>query len=139
MVKEEKKSVLFVCIENSSRSQMAEEFAEKMGLHAASAGTTPSTQVNSYIVEAIFEKGIDISQNEPKGLTPDMLDQAALVVLTDPSTVKSLPRRQRWKMRNKYVEWSLPDPQGQPIEGIRLIWDQIELMVTSLANKSPPV
>ena len=139
MVKGEKKMVLFVCIENSSRSQMAEGFAKKLGLRAASAGTTPSTQVNSYVVEAMSEKGIDISQNKPKGLTADMVDQAGPVVLTDPSIMKSLPRGLRWKMRKKHVEWFLPDPQGQPIEAIRLIRDQIELMVTALANKSPSV
>jgi protein-tyrosine-phosphatase len=139
MVEKEKKMVLFVCIENSSRSQMAEGFAKKLGLQAASAGTTPSTQVNSYVVEAMLEKEIDISQNKPKGLTPHMVDQAGLVVLTDPSLVKSLPRSLRWKMRKKHVEWSLPNPQGQPIEAIRLIRDQIELKVRALADKLRPV
>jgi len=137
VVKEDKKSVLFVCIENSSRSQMAEGFAEKLGLRASSAGTVPSTQINSYVVEAMLEKGIDISKKKPKGLTPEMVDKADLVVLTDPSIVKSLQRSLRWKMRRKRVEWFLPDPQGQPIEGIRLIRDQIELMVIALANKLP--
>jgi arsenate reductase len=137
MVDKEKKLVLFVCIENSSRSQMAEGFAKKLGLRAASAGTVPSTQVNSYVVEAMLERGIDISQNKPKGLTPDMVDLAGQVVLTDPSIMKSLPLGLRWKMRNKHVEWSLPNPQGQPIEAIRLIRDQIELMVAALAKKSP--
>jgi protein-tyrosine-phosphatase len=139
MVKEEKKMVLFLCIENSSRSQMAEGFAKKLGIQAASAGTTPSTQVNSYVVQAMLEKGIDISQNKPKGLTPEMVDQAGLVVLTDPSIMKSLPRTLRWRMRNKHVDWSIANPQGQPIEAIRLIRDQIESKVTTLANEFPPV
>jgi len=138
MAKEEKDMILFVCIENSSRSQMAEGFAKKLGLRAESAGTTPSTQVNSYVVEAMREKGIDISQSKPKGLTADMINHAGLIVLTDSTILKSLRRSLRWKMRKKHVEWSLPDPQGQPIEAIRLIRDQIELMVKALANKSPP-
>jgi len=138
MAKEEKDMILFVCIENSSRSQMAEGFAKKLGLRAESAGTTPSAQVNSYVVEAMREKGIDISQSKPKGLTADMINHAGLIVLTDSTILKSLRRSLRWKMRKKHVEWSLPDPQGQPIEAIRLIRDQIELMVKALANKSPP-
>ena len=114
---------------------MAEGFAKGLGLRAESAGTTPSTQINSYVVEAMLEKGVDISHNKPKGLTADAIDRAELVVLTEPSIFKSLPRTLRWKMRSKHVEWSLPNPQGQPIEAIRLIRDQIELKVLALANR----
>ena len=128
---EDMNSVLFVCIENSSRSQMAEGFARRLGLNASSAGTVPSTHLNSYVVEAMSEKGIDISQNKPKELTPHMVDQAGMVVLTDPSIMKTLSRSLRWKIRKKHVEWFLPDPQGQPMEAIRRIRDEIEMMVTT--------
>ncbi len=63
------KEVLFVCVENAGRSQMAQAFAEKYGLKASSAGTVPSSKVNPLVVEAMKEKGIDISSNRPKMLT----------------------------------------------------------------------
>jgi arsenate reductase (thioredoxin) len=78
-------SVLFVCIENSSRSQMAEGFAKRLGMKAASAGTIPSTQVNPLVVQAMKEVGIDITLNKPREITPQMVEQARLVVLTDAS------------------------------------------------------
>jgi arsenate reductase (thioredoxin) len=91
----------------------------------------PSTHLNSYVVEAMSEKGIDISQNKPRELTPNMVDQAGMVVLTDPSIMRTMPRSLRWKMSKNHVEWFLPDPQGQPIEAIRRIRDEIEMMVTT--------
>ncbi len=115
---------------------MTEAFARKYGLNASSAGTMPSTQVNPYVVEAMMEKGIDISQNKPKGLTPDMVDRAGLFVLTDPSIMRSLPRSLRRKMRKKVIEWNLPDPQGKSIEEISYGRDRIEVMVEALAKNS---
>ena len=127
-------SLLFVCIENSSRSVMAEAFARRLGLEASSAGTFPSTHVNQLVVEAMDEVGVDVSQSEPKELTEEMIEGAGLVVLTDASLKEAIPGRFRKKMRRKVVEWNLPDPQGKPIEEIRDVRDRIEDMVKALAG-----
>lgn len=130
------RSVLFVCIENSSRSVMAEGFAKEMGMDASSAGSVPSTHVNSLVVEAMREVGIDVSRSRPKELTSDMIDGADLVVLTDASLEKAIPGKLRKKMKKKVVEWFLPDPQGKGIDEIRYIRDQIEKMVEKMAKGS---
>jgi len=126
--------VLFVCIENSSRSQMAEGFANKLGLRAISAGTVPSTHVNPLVVQVMQEKGVDITLNKTKEITPEMVDCARLVVLIDASLKQSLDKNLAKKVKKKLVEWNLPDPQGKSIEEIRFIRDQIERMVRSLAS-----
>ncbi len=126
------KSVLFVCIENSSRSQIAQGFAKNLGLEATSAGTFPSTHINPLVIKAMLEKGIDVSHNAPKSLTPEMIDRADVVVLTDSSIEDSIPKNLRGKMKKKLVKWSIPDPQGEPIEGIRIIRDEIESKVKEL-------
>lgn len=126
--------VLFICIENSSRSVMAEGFAKELGIDASSAGTFPSTHVNSFVVKAMKEVGIDVSQIKPKELNSRMIEDADVVVLTDSSLQKAVPSDLRKKMRRKIVEWNLPDPQGKSIEQIRYIRDEIEGMVRALAR-----
>ena len=69
-----------MCVENAGRSQMAEAFARKHGLKAASAGTMPGKQVNHVVVEAMREKGIDLSSVHPKTLTSKMIEDADIVV-----------------------------------------------------------
>jgi protein-tyrosine-phosphatase len=129
-------SILFVCIENSSRSQIAEGFAKKLGLEATSAGTVPSTHVNPLVIDAMREVGVEISGNAPKELTEKMIEDANLVVLTDASLERSLPGNLRRKMRKKVVEWNLSDPQGKSIDEIRYIRDEIEVMVKALVRSS---
>lgn len=128
-----RKSVLFVCIENASRSVMAEGYAKKLGLDATSAGTFPSTHVNSFVVDAMREVGIDVSKNRPKELNGSMINAAKLVVLTDASLEKAIPSKLRKKMK-KAVEWYLPDPQGKSLDEIRGIRDQVAKMVEGLAR-----
>jgi len=72
--------ILFVCVENAGRSQMAQAFTEKFGLKASSAGTVPSSRVNPMVVEAMRERGIDVSRRTPRMLTADMISGARLVV-----------------------------------------------------------
>ena len=115
---------------------MAEGFAKEFGLDASSAGTVPSTHVNSLVVEAMKEVGIDVSQSKPKELNGRMIEDAGLVVLTDASLEKAVPGDLRKKMRKKVVEWNLSDPQGKSIEEIRYIRDEIEGMVKALARTS---
>ena len=99
------KSILFVCIENSSRSQMAEGFARSLGLDANSAGTFPSTHVNPLVVQAMLEKDIDISGKSPKKITRDLIDQADIVVLTDASIEKAFPKDLKGRMKKKLISW----------------------------------
>lgn len=131
-----KGTVLFVCIENSSRSQMAEGFARRLGLEASSAGTFPSTHVNPLVIEAMDEVGIDISKSETKEITEKMIDDASVVVLTDASLENALPGNLRKRMRKKAVRWSIPDPQGRSIEEISFVRDDIERKVKDLAKNS---
>jgi len=100
---------------------MAEGFAREMGLDASSAGTFPSTHVNSLVVDAMKEVGIDVSRSKPKELTGEMIGGADVVVLTDASLEKAIPGNPRKKMRKKIVEWYLPDPQGKQLDEIRYV------------------
>lgn len=129
--------ILFVCIENSSRSVMAEAFAKQVGLEASSAGTVPATHVNPLVVEVMKEVGIDVSRGTPKKLTESMIEGAGTVVLTDASLEKSMPRNLWRKMRKKVLEWSIPDPQGRLIEEVRFVRDEIKAEVRKLAEGTP--
>jgi len=118
--------VLFVCVENAGRSQMAEAFAKKHGLNADSAGTIPSTQINPMVVAVMRERGIDISNNHPKTLTPQILEHASLVVTMGCSIDEACPRPMIAQMQKKLIEWHLDDPKGRPLEEVRKIRDEIE-------------
>lgn len=123
---------LFVCIENAGRSQMAEAFARRIGLRASSAGTIPSTKINPVVVQAMKEKGIDMLGNIPKPLTPEMINNATLVVTMGCSVEEACPKPMLAQMQKKLVDWALPDPKGQPIEKVREIRDEIERRVSQL-------
>jgi protein-tyrosine-phosphatase len=126
------KEVLFVCVGNAGRSQMAQAFAEKYGLKASSAGTVPSSKVNPLVVEAMKEKGIDISSNRPKVLTTEMINRASLVITMGCSVAEVCPKPTLAQMQKKLIDWNLPDPKGKPIEKVREIRDEIERKVTDL-------
>ena len=126
------KEFLFVCVENAGRSQMAEAFAKKHGFSAMSAGTAPSNKVNSVVVEAMREKGLDISGNSPKMLTSEMIQSASLVVTMGCSVEEACPKPMLAQMQKKLVDWNLPDPKGKPIDEVRRIRDEIETRVVEL-------
>jgi arsenate reductase (thioredoxin) len=128
-------SILFVCVENAGRSQMAEAFARKHGLVAESAGTMPAKQVNPVVVQAMKEKGIGLSSNSPKLLTPTMIDEAGLVVTMGCSVEELCPRPMLAQMQKKLVDWHLEDPKGKSIEQVRKIRDEIENNVVQLLAK----
>ena len=128
-------NILFICIENSSRSQMAEGFARARGMNATSAGTFPASQISSLVVQAMKEKGIDISSAKPKAITEQMVQEANVVVLTDASLEELLPKNIRKKIGKKLVAWSISDPQGQPIEVVRFVRDGIERSLNSMFAK----
>lgn len=138
MAREARDTVLFVCVENAGRSQMAEAFARKRGLNASSAGTVPSSKVNPVVVEAMRERGIEIGTNSPKMLTSEMINHASLVVTMGCSVEEACPRPMLAQMQKKLVDWDLPDPKGKPIEEVRKIRDEIERRVTDLSGTRPP-
>jgi protein-tyrosine-phosphatase len=118
--------ILFVCVENAGRSQMAQAFAEKLGLKASSGGTVPSSRVNPVVVEAMRERGIDLSRRSPRILTADMISHARLVVTMGCSVEEACPRPMLAAMQKKLVDWHLDDPKGRSIEEVRRIRDEIE-------------
>jgi arsenate reductase (thioredoxin) len=124
--------VLFVCVENAGRSQMAEAFAIKHGMNARSAGTIPSTRINPTVVDVMRERGVDISSNHPKTLTPDLIRDASLVVTMGCSIEEACPKPMIAQMQKKLVEWHLEDPKGRSLEEVRRIRDEIERKIKEL-------
>jgi len=116
--------VLFVCVHNSGRSQMAEAFFKR---HAAgeaiacSAGTCPASHVDRNVVEAMREIGIDISKQMPKILIPGMIEDADRVVTMGCMAEEVCPA-----LFIPTEDWHIEDPEGQSIEKVREIRDEIE-------------
>ncbi len=126
------RKILFVCVENAGRSQMAEAFAASQGMSAMSAGTLPATAVNPVVAAVMKEKGIHISANRPKTLTMQMVNEADLVVTMGCSVEEVCPAPIIAKMHKKLVDWNLEDPKGKPIEKVRQIRNEIERKVAEL-------
>ena len=126
---------LFVCVHNAGRSQMAEAFAKRRGLYARSAGTLPATSINPTVVQAMKEKGFDLSSSTPKLLTPEMIDQATLVLTMGCSVEEVCPRPMLAKMQKKLVDWDIEDPKGKTLMEVRRIRDEIEQMVARLPGR----
>jgi protein-tyrosine-phosphatase len=106
------KTVLFVCVHNSGRSQMAEAFFNHFAqgkAKAISAGTEPAPSVSRTVVEAMREVGIDISKNKTKALTPEMLDLANLVITMGCGAEAACPAS--WVETR---DWALEDPRDKP-------------------------
>ncbi len=128
------KKVLFVCVENAGRSQMAEAFAEHYGkgkIEARSAGTMPSNEVNPVVVQAMREKGIDVSKNKPQRLDTKMVQEADMVIVMGCGAQGFCPA----PLLKKVVDWELEDPKDKPLEKIREIRDEIEERVKRLVNE----
>lgn len=118
--------VLFVCVQNAGRSQIAQALYERHGGVARSAGTRPAEEVHPAVVEAMEEIGIDLSRRKPKKLERDDVEWADLVVTMgcgDECPV--LPGK-------SYVEWNLPDPVGLCPEELRELVGVIEQRVSLL-------
>jgi len=128
------KRILFVCVENAGRSQMAEAFANHYGkgkLIVSSAGNKPADKVNPVVVEAMKEKGIDISTKKPQLLTFQMAQDADLVVTMGCNNQGICPG----PFFKPTVDWKLEDPKGKPIEKVREIRDDIEQRVRNLITE----
>ncbi len=113
---------------------MAEAFAKKLGLTATSAGTVPSATINPVVVEVMKEKGLDLSRNSPKMLTPEMIDRAGLVITMGCSVEEVCPKPMLAQMQKKLIDWDLPDPKGKPVAEVRKIRDEIEKRVSKLVR-----
>ena len=107
------KKVLFVCVENAGRSQMAEAIARAYGVDATSAGTMPAPAVNPTVIEAMRERGFNLSSNKPKMLTSQMIEDADYVVTMGCRVESVCPKPLIVKMEKKLVDWQIDDPKGQ--------------------------
>ncbi len=130
-----KPSVLFVCIHNAGRSQMAAGYLRHLAgdrIEVRSAGSMPADQINLIAVEAMREVGIDITAEQPKVLTPEAV-QASDVVITM-GCGDACP----YYPGKRYEDWKLDDPAGQGIDAVRPIRDdiraRIEGLIASLAG-----
>ena len=130
-----KPSVLFVCIHNAGRSQMAAGYLRHLAgdrIEVRSAGSMPADQINPIAVEAMREEGIDIAAEQPKVLTPEAV-QASDVVITM-GCGDACP----YYPGKRYEDWKLDDPAGQGIDAVRPIRDdiraRIEGLIASLAS-----
>ncbi|MEO9295609.1 MAG: arsenate reductase ArsC [Nitrososphaera sp.] len=132
---DDEKTILFVCVENAGRSQMAEGFFNDSkyrpkGYRAASAGTRPASQINPLAVQAMKEVGIDISLQTTKTITEDMIRQSAKVVNMGCMDRSECPVL----FINDVIEWGIEDPKGKSIEKVRQIRDDIERRVREIAE-----
>lgn len=127
------KKVLFVCVHNAGRSQMAEAFFNKLAAGKAtafSAGTSPAPSINPKVMEVMQEIGIDLSWQKPKRLTPGLVEEADLVVSMGCGVENVCPATSI-----KTEDWDLEDPSEKPLEKVREIRDQIKARVTELWNQ----
>jgi arsenate reductase (thioredoxin) len=125
-------SVLFVCLHNAGRSQMSAALLEREAgrRHTAlSAGTTPGAQVHPEVVEVMRELGIDLSDRRPRLLTPELAEQADVIVTMGcGDQCPYLPGK-------RYIDWDLPDPKGRPIAEVRVIRDDIARRTLALIDE----
>lgn len=127
-------TVLFVCVRNSGRSQMAEAFLEQLAkgkMTAISAGTQPAAQINPTVAAVMREAGIEIGNRKPKLLTPEMLRSADRVIGMGCGVAESCPAG--------FIvaeDWEIDDPEGKPIQEVRRIRDRIRSKVQELIKET---
>ena len=124
-------TVLFVCVHNAGRSQMAAGFMEKLSngkVTVLSAGSAPKDSINPMAIQAMAEVDIDIANNQPKILTTEAVKESDVVITMGcGDTCPFYPGK-------RYEDWVLDDPAGQSIEKVRLIRDQIKVKVEELLS-----
>jgi protein-tyrosine-phosphatase len=126
------KKILFVCVENAGRSQMAEGFLREYApeFEVISAGTKPKIKISPIVVEAMSEVGIDISKQKPKELTDEMISSSITVNMgcMDQEACPSL-------FANDVIDWNITDPKNKDLEKVREIRDNIKNEVLNLIKK----
>jgi protein-tyrosine-phosphatase len=132
MSENRKPTVLFVCVHNAGRSQMAAGFMRELGqgrVEVLYAGSAPKDSINPVAVEAMNEIGIDISNNVPKALTPEAVQESdAVITMGCGDACPFYPGK-------RYEDWVLDDPAGQGIESVRVIRDDIKARVEALLKE----
>jgi arsenate reductase len=126
-----KPTVLFVCVHNAGRSQMAAAYLQQMAgdrIEVLSAGSQPKESVNPVAVEAMAEEGIDLASARPKVLTAEAVQSADVVVTM--GCGDACP----FYPGTRYEDWELPDPAGRDLDAVRLIRDQIKERVRELVS-----
>jgi len=130
--KQQKIKIVFVCVENARRSQMAQGFAEVFGqgkVEVYSAGSQPSSSIDPTVIEVMKEKGIDLSGKRPKGLNDlPPIEMDYLVTMGCEETCPAV-------LAKKIIEWEIPDPKGKPIKTFREVRDMIEEKVKDLLKQ----
>jgi protein-tyrosine-phosphatase len=131
----EKPSILFVCVHNAGRSQMAAAYAAELSggrVEVLSAGSEPADKVNPIAVQAMAEEGIDIASNAPKVLTTEAVkDSDVVITMGCGDTCPIFPGK-------RYEDWELDDPAGQGIEAVRPIRDDIKARIERLLEELLP-
>ena len=128
-----KKTILFVCVENAGRSQMAEGFFRKYapdGYEPISAGTKPTSRINPLAIQVMNELGIDISQQKPKDVTEDMMRNSNKIINMGCMDKNFCPTL----FIPHVIDWGIEDPTDKPVEEVREIRDEIERRVQELAT-----
>ena len=131
----QKPTVLFVCVHNAGRSQMAAGFMREIGqgrVEVLSAGSAPKDSINPIAVQAMAELGIDIANHVPKILTTEAVQESDAVVTMGCGAVCPFYPGKR------YEDWVLDDPAGQGIESVRVIRDEIKARVEALLAELLP-
>jgi len=132
----EKQTILFVCVQNAGRSQMAEAFFRKYAPEAyepLSAGTRQASEVHTIAIQAMKEVGIDISKQRPKDITEDMMRNSSKIVNMGGMDKDWCPT----VFVPNLVDWGIEDPKGKSIEKVREIRDEIEDRVKELIASLP--
>jgi protein-tyrosine-phosphatase len=131
--------ILFVCVENAGRSQMAEAFFKKFmpkGFEVISAGTKPGDKVNPIVLQAMSEIGIDMKNQTPKTISQQIISESEKAVNMGCIDKESCPAL----FLKDVLDWQIPDPKGKPIEQVREIRDQIKdkvmLLIKSLEENN---
>jgi protein-tyrosine-phosphatase len=130
-----KKSVLFVCVHNAGRSQMAAAYLTHLAgdrVEVRSAGSAPADSVNAAVVEAMLEEGIDIRAEVPKVLTVEAVQESDVVITMGCGDVCPVFPGKR------YEDWQLADPAGQGVEAVRPIRDEIRGRIEALIAEIAP-
>ncbi|MEI8081206.1 MAG: arsenate reductase ArsC [Actinomycetes bacterium] len=131
----DKPSVLFVCIHNAGRSQMAAAYLTYLAgdrVEVRSAGSAPADSVNAAVVEALLEEGIDIRAETPKVLTTEAVQESDVVITMGCGDVCPIFPGKR------YEDWKLQDPAGQGVDAVRPIRDDIRRRIEALIAEIAP-
>ena len=127
-----KSTVLFVCVHNAGRSQMAAGYLTRLAgdrIEILSAGSTPADSINPVAIQVMWEEGIDISGEQPKILTDETVQSADVVITMGcGDTCKFYPSK-------RYEDWVLDDPAGQGVESVRPIRDALRIKVEKLITE----